>query len=616
MKKIYFAVLLIFCNILYVFAQKSTTIFRDTIRTELPENFGREKHSFGFPFGYKYLYKSTYTNFFTHRIEEITLIIRNTGISEKDLVLEFINPFVKVKDISHTVSLRKDVKEYLLNDTWGITIPAGVSDTIRLQVEKGVSPNDPYKIFLWDRSTFVMQSKANVASLSILFFSLVTITVFLFLYVFFKGSQRSIFGWFGIHLLLVLIMMCIHTGIFKPLYKNSTWISFGGESVYWLLYGIGIILGAKSYPRYLYPSLNKSFNYIAIFLPILLLLSLLQVLFTKEHQINIYYLIFVTSMVAFIEIFTTTWMLYHWREINIRTAKGIFTFIAIFKFVGDFFTRNLQVLGIYFIPKFLEEYYFIMPNSFQIPRVVLYVTFIESVFIFLTIIYQTWYVERGEALMSIAKEKENNYLKYIEGVEYERQRIADNLHNSFQIYMSSVMDKMATIKTYLNAGEYQKCEQTLAEATTQIEHTKKQLRNLMKNLDTREVMMYGLIKSIESMQTMFENTPLKVSFNYNDELEDISKTVQILMYRMVQIAFHNVKEHSNAKNVYIQLLRDNPRKTIYITIEDDGNGFDPENYVEGFGLRNIRETVKMLNGSLDIESTREKGTILLISLQV
>ena len=49
-------------------------------------------------------------------------------------------------------------------------------------------------------------------------------------------------------------------------------------------------------------------------------------------------------------------------------------------------------------------------------------------------------------------------------------------------------------------------------------------------------------------------------------------------------------------------------------IADDGRGFDPAQTPDGAGLRNIRERVQTLDGTLRLASTFGHGTVLTISL--
>ena len=55
---------------------------------------------------------------------------------------------------------------------------------------------------------------------------------------------------------------------------------------------------------------------------------------------------------------------------------------------------------------------------------------------------------------------------------------------------------------------------------------------------------------------------------------------------------------------------------LWLTIKDDGRGFDPTLQPAGCGLRNLRERVQQAGGWLNIESKPGCGTAILACLPV
>jgi signal transduction histidine kinase len=71
----------------------------------------------------------------------------------------------------------------------------------------------------------------------------------------------------------------------------------------------------------------------------------------------------------------------------------------------------------------------------------------------------------------------------------------------------------------------------------------------------------------------------------------------------------NIVKHARASRVSILLVR-KPQSAAAV-IEDDGVGFDPAAARDGgIGLIGMRERVELLDGRLDIESSRGAGTTL------
>ncbi len=67
-------------------------------------------------------------------------------------------------------------------------------------------------------------------------------------------------------------------------------------------------------------------------------------------------------------------------------------------------------------------------------------------------------------------------------------------------------------------------------------------------------------------------------------------------------------KHARAGHVSILLTRRDGRAAA--VIEDDGQGFEPEDEHEGLGLLGMRERLSLLDGRLTIESSPGKGTTL------
>ena len=89
--------------------------------------------------------------------------------------------------------------------------------------------------------------------------------------------------------------------------------------------------------------------------------------------------------------------------------------------------------------------------------------------------------------------------------------------------------------------------------------------------------------------------------------------MQIL--RVVQEALTNVRKHSGAKNVKLVITEDDLATSF--SVEDDGDGFDPQSLSTGrqkYGLDIMRERLEMLSGSLLIDSRAGCGTRVVASI--
>jgi len=68
------------------------------------------------------------------------------------------------------------------------------------------------------------------------------------------------------------------------------------------------------------------------------------------------------------------------------------------------------------------------------------------------------------------------------------------------------------------------------------------------------------------------------------------------------------------KNIIVQCSQN--ENSFYITIEDDGTGFDPTiaGRTKSMGLLNIRNRIALLKGKMNIESIIDEGTVVNVEL--
>ena len=68
----------------------------------------------------------------------------------------------------------------------------------------------------------------------------------------------------------------------------------------------------------------------------------------------------------------------------------------------------------------------------------------------------------------------------------------------------------------------------------------------------------------------------------------------------------NAVKHSKCSEIKIALTMTN--SALYLSVEDNGIGFDPTALSEGRGISNIRERVSLLKGSLNLHTSPGYGT--------
>jgi len=95
---------------------------------------------------------------------------------------------------------------------------------------------------------------------------------------------------------------------------------------------------------------------------------------------------------------------------------------------------------------------------------------------------------------------------------------------------------------------------------------------------------------------------------------EINDNIKINLYRILQEALQNIIKYAHASSVEIEFkLKGN---TLNLLIKDNGKGFDIFEKRKGIGIKNMKSRVRKLNGTFEINSTFNKGTVIFVSCPI
>jgi signal transduction histidine kinase len=89
---------------------------------------------------------------------------------------------------------------------------------------------------------------------------------------------------------------------------------------------------------------------------------------------------------------------------------------------------------------------------------------------------------------------------------------------------------------------------------------------------------------------------------------------QIEIFRIVQEGLANVRKHARATRAEVTIGQ-RPFGERFVTIHDDGDGFDGEEAGAGQGLKNMRARAESIEGGFSLRSTPGRGTALEVVLR-
>ncbi len=209
----------------------------------------------------------------------------------------------------------------------------------------------------------------------------------------------------------------------------------------------------------------------------------------------------------------------------------------------------------------------------------------------------------------VAEEKlKRMTLQLITIQEDERRRISQDLHDDIGQSLTALILSLKAIDGKLVSNQGEAGDQVKS-AIRNVEALMRQVRQVFYQLRPPSLDTLPLPKALESFCAAFEPyTSLQVDFSCPSDLPVIPNVQALALYRLVQEGLNNAAKHARATSVWINLDCDNSEVTL--SIEDNGQGFDPSKSGGGMGLTGIRDRFLMLNGTFDIESVPGKGTRL------
>lgn len=199
----------------------------------------------------------------------------------------------------------------------------------------------------------------------------------------------------------------------------------------------------------------------------------------------------------------------------------------------------------------------------------------------------------------------------LEGEERERKRVARELHDGLGGMLAGVKIKLSAWGAGQsgNSGnaEFEKI-------VSELDNSVKELRYISRNLMPESLLRFGLETALKDLCESVMTEKQYIDFQAFQIQDRLALNVQLSIYRIVQELLSNAIRHANAGNIIVQCSQN--RASFFITVEDDGKGFNPAKSDEGnsMGLMNIRNRVEFLKGKMYIESVIDEGTIVNIEL--
>lgn len=193
--------------------------------------------------------------------------------------------------------------------------------------------------------------------------------------------------------------------------------------------------------------------------------------------------------------------------------------------------------------------------------------------------------------------------------EKERQKISSVLHDSVCQLLYGVKLNIQSLQKSTNlTDEFKNVNALLDQAISET-------RALSYDLTPSVLRDFGFTAGVREIAQRFSTPTFKINTIVKKETDLLESNLQLVVFRIMQEVLNNCIKHSNASLTEIKVCTEENMVTLIVS--DNGKGFEESlstALAKGSGLRGIKHRIFLLDGSMDIESSKS-GTSVTIRLR-
>jgi PAS domain S-box-containing protein len=202
--------------------------------------------------------------------------------------------------------------------------------------------------------------------------------------------------------------------------------------------------------------------------------------------------------------------------------------------------------------------------------------------------------------------------------EDERLRLSRELHDGIlQDLLALGLGLEKAIRAEKRPDRDQKAQ--LQHIRDEVKRLAKEMRGLSHALRPSVLDELGLVAAVQTMLRGIEETHgIRTDLQVIGAERRLSGELELAFFRIVQEALSNVKRHSEAQSVRVQI--DFGDELVKAVVSDDGKGFEsPKRLsdltsVRRLGLVGMEERARMLGGRVYVESKPNAGTSIMVEM--
>jgi len=191
----------------------------------------------------------------------------------------------------------------------------------------------------------------------------------------------------------------------------------------------------------------------------------------------------------------------------------------------------------------------------------------------------------------------------IDGQEKERLEMGKELHDNINQHLNTTRLYLEVAKEKASGEVLEMINLSHNGLTSIID----KIRYMSQSLVPPTLGDLGLLESIQDVCDSLRRThKYKIDFLHRHFNETgLPDNLRLMLFRITQEQINNIISHANAASIEIRLQSD--AEYLILSITDDGQGFDPDNFKKGLGFTNIMNRAGLFNGNVEIDAKIGRG---------
>ena len=196
--------------------------------------------------------------------------------------------------------------------------------------------------------------------------------------------------------------------------------------------------------------------------------------------------------------------------------------------------------------------------------------------------------------------------RLIETQDEQRRAIAADLHDGVNQNLSLLANTMHALEKHPDADTLHTAQQLVHEALDEI-------RTISHQLHPHILDQIGLACALEAIvERINQQGRMHCELNTDLCINGLNPPTQLHLYRIIQEALNNALKHSQADQLWIDIICSADK--LKLSIRDNGIGLSQGEPSTGLGLESIRERVELLQGVVQFAENSPSGASIQLEI--